>query len=317
MGFAAVTAFELANLALGENAYAVTVLSEAGGMVTASAGVRIESQPLGDDIFDTVIFASGVATDTATPALEDFAKRSVRTSKRVAAPSTGAFVLAHAGVLDGRRATTHWRFARDLQRRFPKVAVEEDRLFVADGSMWTSAGMAASIDVALAMIENDYGREVARTVARHLVIHHRRAGGHSQFSAMLEFEPKSDRIQKAIEYATANLRNGLSVEELAKVANLSPRQFSRAFAEETGCTPAKAVEQLRVEAARLMLEQGRYSMDVIAGQVGFLNRERMRSAFMRVLGQTPQDVRRSARGSRTALTDPAADAPVSPPCHAA
>jgi transcriptional regulator GlxA family with amidase domain len=308
VGFAAITAFELANLALGDIAYDVTLLSEAGGMVTASGGVRVESQPFGDDIFDTVIFASGVATDTVTPALEEFVKRSVRTSRRVAAPSTGAFVLAHAGVLDGRRATTHWRFARDLQRQFPKVAVEPDQLFIVDGSMWTSAGMAATVDVALAMIESDWGREVARAVARNLVVYHRRAGGHSQFSAMLEFEPKSDRIQKAIDYASANLCNGLSVAELANVASLSPRQFSRAFSEETGHTPAKAVELLRVEAARLMLERGRYSMDLIAEQVGFLNRDRMRSAFLRVFGQTPQDIRRSARGSRTSQADSAAEA---------
>jgi len=310
MGFAAITAFELANLVLGETAYDVTVLSEAGGMVTSSAGIRVESRALDDEIFDTVMFASGAATDTASTVLEEFVRRSLRTSRRIAAPCTGAFVLAQAGVLDGRRATTHWRFAGDLQRRFPKVAVAEDRIFIVDGSMWTSAGMTATIDMALAMIENDFGRDVARKVARNLVVYHRRAGGHSQFSAMLELEPKSDRIQKAIDYASANLRKGLSVEELASIASLSPRQFSRAFSEETGYTPAKAVELLRVEAARLMLERGRYSMDTIAEQVGFLSRDRMRSAFMRVLGQTPQDIRRSARGSRNAQADSTFEVPV-------
>src|ERR1700754_2126690 len=296
MGFAAVTAFELANLVLGEAAYDVTVLSEAGGMVTSSAGIRVESRRLDDEIFDTVMFASGAATDTASSALEDFVRRSLRTSRRIAAPCTGAFVLAQAGVLDGRRATTHWRFARDLQRRFPKVDVAEDRIFIVDGSMWTSAGMTATIDMALAMIENDFGRE----------------GGPSHVSAMLELEPKSDRIQKAIDYASANLRKGLSVEELASIASLIPRQFSRAFSEETGYTPAKAVELLRVEAARLMLERGRYSMDSIAEQVGFLSRDRMRSAFLRVLGQTPQDIRRSARGSRTSQADSTQDVPSLP-----
>ncbi|MFC0401452.1 GlxA family transcriptional regulator [Paraburkholderia rhizosphaerae] len=312
MGFSAITAFELANFVLGETAYDVTVLSEAGGLVTASAGVRVESQPLGDEVFDTVMFASGAATDTATPALKDFIKRSVRTSRRIAAPCTGAFLLAHAGVLDGRCATTHWRFARDLQRQFPQITVAEDRIFIVDGSMWTSAGMAATIDMALAMIENDFGREVARKVARNLVVYHRRAGGHSQFSAMLEIEPKSDRIQKAVDYASANLRKGLTVEELANVASLSPRQFSRAFSEETGYTPAKAVELLRVEAARLMLERGRYSMDAIAEHVGFLSRDRMRSAFVRVLGQTPQDIRRSARGSRASQADSSEEALIGP-----
>jgi transcriptional regulator GlxA family with amidase domain len=178
------------------------------------------------------------------------------------------------------------------------VAVEEDQIFVVDGSIWTSAGMAATIDLALAMIEKDHGQEVSRTVARKLVVYHRRSGGQSQFSALLELEPKSDRIQKAIDYANAHLRNVLSVEELAGVAGLSPRQFTRAFTAETGQSPAKAVEHLRVEAARLMLEQGRHSMDVIADEVGFADRERMRRAFLRTLGQPPQAIRRFGRASR-------------------
>jgi transcriptional regulator GlxA family with amidase domain len=298
MGFAAVTAFEVANVVLGEPAYEVTVLSETGGLVRASAGMRVETQPFGEAIFDTVMFGSGVEIDIASPALAAFVRRSVKTSRRIAAPCTGAFILAQAGLLDGRRATTHWRFARDLQRRFPKVAVEDDHIFVVDGSIWTSAGMTATIDMALAMIEKDHGPEVSRTVARKLVVYHRRAGGQSQFSIMLELEPKSDRIQKAIDYANANLRSALSVEELADVAGLSARQFSRAFSAETGQSPAKAVEHLRVEAARLMLEQGRHSMDVIASEVGFSDRERMRRAFLRTLGQPPQAVRRFARESR-------------------
>jgi transcriptional regulator GlxA family with amidase domain len=246
------------------------------------------------------MFASGVETDFASPALNAFVKRALKTSRRVAAPCTGAFVLAEAGVLDGRRATTHWRFAGDLKRRFPKVAVEEDQIFIVDGSIWTSAGMAATIDMALAMIEKDHGKDVSRTVARKLVVYHRRAGGQSQLSALLELEPKSDRIQKAIDYANANLRNALSVEELAEVANLSPRQFSRAFTAETGQSPGKAIEHLRVEAARLMIEQGRHSMDVIANEVGFFDRDRMRHAFLRILGQPPQAIRRVGKESRVA-----------------
>ncbi|QYD72587.1 GlxA family transcriptional regulator [Paraburkholderia edwinii] len=307
MGFAAVTAFELANLVLEETAYEVTVVSETGGLVSASAGIRVDSVPFSDTVvFDTVMFASGVETDLRSPALTAFVKHALKTSRRVAAPCTGAFVLAESGVLDGRRATTHWRFAGDLQRRFPEVAVDEDQIFVVDGAIWTSAGMAATIDMALAMIEKDHGKEVSRAVARKLVVYHRRAGGQSQFSALLELEPKSDRIQKAIDYAGAHLRNALSVEELAEVANLSPRQFSRAFAAETGQSPAKAVEQLRVEAARLMLEQGRHSLDVIADEVGFFDRDRMRRAFIRTLGQPPQLVRRTGRESR-AMPEPEAE----------
>jgi transcriptional regulator GlxA family with amidase domain len=298
MGFAAITAFETANRVLDEPAYEVTLLSETGGLVPASAGFRVETQPFSDTVFDTVMFGSGVETDITSPGLGAFVRRSLKTSRRIAAPCTGAFVLAEAGVLDGRRATTHWRFARDLQRRYPKVAVEEDQIFIVDGSIWTSAGMTATIDLALAMIEKDYGQDVSRAAARKLVVYHRRAGGQSQFSALLELEPKSDRIQKAIDYASANLRNVLSVEQLADVAGLSPRQFTRAFSAETGQSPAKAVERLRVEAARLMLEQGRHSMDVIADEVGFADRERMRRAFLRTLGQPPQAIRSLGRASR-------------------
>jgi transcriptional regulator GlxA family with amidase domain len=195
------------------------------------------------------------------------------------------------------------------------VAVDEDQIFVVDGSIWTSAGMAATIDMALAMIEKDHGKDISRTVARKLVVYHRRAGGQSQFSALLELEPKSDRIQKAIDYAIAHLRNALSVEELAEVASLSPRQFSRAFTAETGESPAKAVERLRVEAARLMLEQGRHSMDVIANEVGFFDRDRMRRAFVRTLGEPPQSVRRTGRENR-AVPEPEDDGGTPPPDQA-
>jgi len=221
----------------------------------------------------------------------------MRTSRRVAAPCTGAFVLAEAGILDGRRATTHWMFARDLQTRFPKLKVEEDRIYIIDGPVWTSAGMSASIDLALAMVEKDLGPDAARAIARKLVVYHRRAGGQSQFSALLELEPKSDRIQKALDYAGKNLQNILSVDELAEAAGLSPRQFSRAFRSETGQSPARAVENLRVEAARVLMEQGRHSMDVIANETGFADRERMRRAFLRIVGQPPQAIRRNSRSA--------------------
>ncbi|WP_026621982.1 transcriptional regulator GlxA family with amidase domain (plasmid) [Ensifer sp. WSM1721] len=300
MGFAAVTAFEMANLALGEPAYEVELLSEFGGEVKSSAGFGVITKALDDTCYDTVMFGAGATIEPMTPGLIEFARHTLVTSRRVAAPCTGAFVLAESGLLDGRRATTHWAFARQLQERFPAVRVEEDRIFIVDGSVWTSAGMTASIDLALAMIEKDHGQNVARSVARKLVVYHRRAGGQSQFSALLELEPKSDRIQRSIDYAKANLRGVLSVEELADAAGLSARQFSRAFRAETGQSPAKAVENLRVEAARLMMEQGRHSMDVIAEETGFADPDRMRRAFLRTLGQPPQTIRRNARESASA-----------------
>lgn len=297
MGFAAITAFEVTNLVLGKPVYEMTLLSEHGGLVRASAGFSVETEAFGEQSFDTVMVGAGTEIEPMTPGLLAFVRRSLKSSRRLAAPCTGAFVLAEAGVLDGRRITTHWHFARDLQARYPKVKVDEDRIYVTDGPVWTSAGMTAGVDLALALIENDHGRETARSVARKLVVYHRRAGGQSQFSALLEMEPKSDRIANALDYAKRNLRNNLSVEELAEVARLSPRQFSRAFRAETRQSPAKAVESLRVEAARLLMEDGRHSMDVIANETGFADRERMRRAFLRVLGQPPQAVRRNSRAA--------------------
>jgi transcriptional regulator GlxA family with amidase domain len=295
MGLSAITVFEVANLVLEKPAYAVTLLSETGGLVQTSAGFGVQTEAFSDRVFDTVMVGAGTEIEPMTPGLLAFVRRSINTSRRLAAPCTGAFVLAEAGILDGRHVTTHWHFARDLQARYPDVKVEEDRIYIINGTVWTSAGMTAGIDLALAMVENDHDRETARAVARKLVVYHRRAGGQSQFSAMLELEPKSDRIQNALHYAKENLRNTLSVEELAEVARLSPRQFSRAFRTETRQSPAKAVENLRVEAARLMMEEGRHSMDTIAQETGFADRERMRRAFLRVLGQPPQAIRRNSK----------------------
>jgi transcriptional regulator GlxA family with amidase domain len=176
------------------------------------------------------------------------------------------------------------------------VRVEEDLIFIADGSVWTSAGMTAGIDLALAMIEEDLGLEAARSVARRLVLYHRRAGGQSQFSSLLELEPRSDRMQAVLTYARRNLAGRLSVEELADVAHLSPRQFSRAFRAETGQTPAKAVENLRLEGARALMEDTNHTIDVVAQQTGFGDRNRMRRAFLRTYGVPPQVIRHRSTG---------------------
>jgi transcriptional regulator GlxA family with amidase domain len=296
MSVAALSVFEFANLTAPEPVYEVEVLSESGGPVRSSMGMAVETRPLGEPPSDTLIFSGGTEAVQATSALTDFALRALKTSRRVASICTGAFVLAEAGILDGRRATTHWHSARDLQQRFPQVKVDEDRIFIVDGPVWTSAGASAGIDLALGMVEADLGEEIARLVAKKLVIYHRRAGGQSQHSAMLDLHPKSDRIQTALDYARSNLRKPLSVEELAEAAHLSPRQFSRAFTAETGQSPAKAIENIRVEAARFLMEQGRHTIDAVADETGFGDRERMRRAFLRAFGQPPQAIRRSARG---------------------
>lgn len=294
MSLAALSAFELANVSAGETLYDIHLVSEAGGALPSSLGMLVETQPFSGEAFDTLLVGGLLQPAPSSAHLIEFLRQAQARSRRMAAICTGAFVFAEAGLLDGRRATTHWAFARDLQVRFPKVRVEEDRIFIIDGAIWTSAGMSAGIDLALGLIEKDFGIELARAVAQKLVVYHRRAGGQSQHSALLDMDAKSDRIQNALTYARRNLRNPLSVEELAEVAHLSPRQFSRAFRSETGQSPAKAVEHLRLEAARLMMEQSRHPIDIVATETGFADRERMRRAFLRAFGQPPQAIRRNA-----------------------
>ena len=296
MSFAALSVFELANSEFGERRYDVHFLSENGGPVRTSVGLIVETEPFDDSFFDTLI-VGGSTEQSFSPSegLLTYLRKAPEISRRLAATCVGAFTLAEAGLLDGKRATTHWDYARELQMRYPKVKVQEDRIFVIDGSVWTSAGMTATMDLVLAMVERDIGPELARTVAKKMVIHHRRGGGQSQFSALLQLEPKSDRIQTALAFARENLHTKLTVEKLAEAAHLSPRQFRRAFAAETGESPAKAIEKLRLEAARLMLEDSRHPLETIARQTGFADRERMRRAFVRVYGLPPQAMRRQVR----------------------
>ncbi|MBV6752277.1 GlxA family transcriptional regulator [Pseudomonas chlororaphis] len=287
------TVFEYANLEVERQVYRVDLISEHGGPVSSSLGFAVETQPFGTERYDTLLVVGDNDLAVGSVGLIDYLRGAPDFARRVASACTGSFHLADAGLLDGRRATTHWYHAREFRQRYPQVRLEEDRIFTLDGPIWTSAGMTASIDLALALVEQDLGGEVTRQVARSLVVYHRRAGGQSQFSALLELDPKSDRIQNALAFAQENLREDLSVEQLAQVAHLSPRQFSRLFRAETGQSPAKAIEHLRLEAARLMMESGWHSIDVVARDTGFADPERMRRAFLRAYGQPPQVIRRS------------------------
>jgi transcriptional regulator GlxA family with amidase domain len=296
MVLAALSVFEYANHTLGKPLYDLSMISEKGGLIRSSTGMKIGTDAFDRKAFDTLIIGGHPNTALpSSPGMLIYLRKEEKSARRIASVCIGAFKLAEAGILDGRRATTHWQHALELQTRYPKVQVEEDRIFVIDGSVWTSAGMTAGIDLALAMVEKDLGAEIARSVAQKLVVYHRRAGGQSQHSALLQLEPKSDRIQKALVYAKANLHTALSVEQLAEEVHLSPRQFSRAFRAETGQSPAKAVESLRLEAARLMMEQSTHSIDFIARETGFFDPRRMREAFLRRFGQPPQAIRRNAR----------------------
>lgn len=295
LGLAMCATFELANSASEEPVYSLALLSESGGVVQTSAGFGVETVAFGAGTFDTLLVMGDNLVRPVSPGMVRFLREASGTTRRLGSICTGAMALAEAGLLDGRRATTHWCHAPALQRAYPKVKVEEDRIFINDGNVWTAAGMSACVDLALALVESDLGADVARKVARQLVVYHRRAGGQSQFSVMLELEPKTDRIQAALSYAKQHLKSSLSVEELAGAANLSPRQFSRVFHAETGQSPAKAIENLRVESARLMMETGRHSIDVVASETGFGDRERMRRAFIRAFGQPPQVIQRANR----------------------
>ncbi|WP_416424982.1 GlxA family transcriptional regulator [Pseudomonas sp. App30] len=291
LGLAVSTVFETANDLHGPH-YHLTLLSEHGGIVPSSLGFGIQTDTFKDTHHDTLIVIGNNHIDDAPPALLDYLRSAAHQSRRITAVCTGAFVVAAAGLLQGRRATTHWAHARAFRSAYPGVQMDEDRIFVIDGNVWTSAGMTAGLDLALAIVEQDLGTAVARQVAKKLVVHHRRSGGQSQFSALLDMDPKTDRIQGALLYAREHLATDLSVDTLADVAHLSPRQFSRLFREETGQSPAKAIEHLRVEAARIMMEAGRHSLDVIARECGFGDRERMRRAFLRAFGQSPQAIKR-------------------------
>ncbi|HTB88404.1 MAG TPA: GlxA family transcriptional regulator [Steroidobacteraceae bacterium] len=297
MALAGLSVFEMANADGRGPHYDVRLLSERGGLVRSSFGAVVETQAFGKAAFDTVIVGGSQDVRPASRATIMFIRKALKSSRRLASVCTGAFALADAGVLEKRRVTTHWAHARDLQKRYPAIKVDEDCMFIIDGPIWTSAGMTAGIDLALGMVERDLGTETAQLVAKKLVVYHRRAGGQSQHSVLDRVDATSDRIQNALIYARKHLRASLSVEQLAHEVSLSPRQFSRIFRAETGQTPAKAIENMRVEAARLMMEKSDESIDTVASKTGFSDRERMRRAFLRSFGQPPQVLRRNAQAN--------------------
>ncbi len=278
--------------------YRATVLGVDGAPVETSSGLTIAPHAGLRDAptdIDTLIVAGGYGAGRAsadTELLGWIAGRAPRT-RRVASVCTGAFVLAAAGLLDGRRATTHWAAAAELARRYPRVRVDAEPIFVRDGNVWTSAGVTAGMDLALAMVEEDLGREVALTIARHLVLFLRRPGNQSQFSATLAAHaPARTGLREAQRYVVEHLEADLSVEALAVRAHMSPRHFARSFRAEVGLTPARYVERLRLEAARRRLEEGEEPVAAVAGACGFGGAETMRRTFLRVLGVGPAEYRR-------------------------
>jgi transcriptional regulator GlxA family with amidase domain len=289
-----IAAFEIAGRFV-PGAYRLRVLATKAGLVESSSGVSMHAETLGGT-FDTLLISGGDGSRAAMACerTQAFVKAAANQSRRTASVCSGAYVLAAAGLLDGRRATTHWQRTADFARRFPTVKLEPDRIFTRDGPIWTSAGITAGIDLALAMIAEDLGESVARATAQQLVVYHRRPGGQSQFSTLLELE-QGGRFDGLLAWARENLHEPLSVEQLAEKAAMSPRHFARAFAAEKAVTPAKAIERLRVEAARALLDSQPLRIEDVALEAGFGDPERMRRAFMRAFGQPPQALRRAAR----------------------
>jgi transcriptional regulator GlxA family with amidase domain len=274
------------------------VIAKEPGLVVSSSGVALPAEGLESaGELDTLIVAGGWGTremledEVSLAFIRDQAKR----VRRVASVCSGSMILAAAGLLDGRRCTSHWGRSRSFPKLFPRVKFEPDRIWVRDGKFWTSAGITAGIDLALALIADDLGEDIALRTAQELVVYRRRPGGQSQFSALLEMERPDGRFGGLLGWMRENLGEPLTVEQLADRAAMSPRNFARAFAAETGVTPAKAVERLRVEAARHLVESANDPIDVIASRVGFADPERMRRAVIRGFGQPPQALRRNAR----------------------
>lgn len=292
-------AFEIASR-LSNGGYTLHVRAAEPGQVESSSGAAMSAVPLGAiEGLDTIVVAGGEGSRAAMTdeRLLGFVRRGVATARRVASVCSGAYVLAAAGVLDGRRATTHWERSADFTRRFPKVRLDADRIWIRDGSVWSSAGITAGIDLALAMIAEDLGEQIAQRTAQQLVVYYRRPGGQSQFSALLEMAGSTPRFANLLDWARTHLAEDLTVERLAGQAAMSPRNFARAFAAAAGVTPAKAIERLRLEAARARIESSDRSLDRIAAETGFRDPERMRRAFIRGLGQPPQALRRAARAA--------------------
>jgi transcriptional regulator GlxA family with amidase domain len=235
----------------------------------------------------------GTRAALSCAATRRFIQACARQARRVTSVCSGSFLLAAAGLLDGRTATTHWSCTEEFRRHFPRVQLDPDRIFVHEGRLWTSAGITAGIDLSLALIGEDVGESVARRTAQQLVVYHRRPGGQSRFSALLALENSAGRFAALLAFMRSHLAAELRIAHLAAHACMSPRNFARAFREETGVTPAKAVERLRADAARAMLESGTRQVQQVARRCGFHNPERMRRTFVRLFGAPPSAMKRA------------------------
>lgn len=270
--------------------YQLRVIAAEPGLVASSSGASMRAERFGQaHAVDTLVVAGGDGATAASQCLK--ARRFIRActqhARRTTSVCSGAYLLAAAGLLDGKSATTHWSCTLDFSQRFPNVRLDPDRIFVKSERVWTSAGITAGIDLSLALIEEDLGESIARQTAQQLVVYYRRPGGQSQFSALLHMECANGRFTSLLDHVRSNLCERHSVAALAEYACMSSRNFSRAFHAETGMSPAKAVERLRAETARGELAGNSRSVKAVAQSCGFGSAERMRRSFLRVFGMSP------------------------------
>lgn len=277
--------------------YAPSVIATQAGSVMSSAGLGLQTFPLPSQASDTLIIAGGWGVHAALQDEEllQWVRQQANSARRVASVCTGAFMLAQAGLLDGRRVVTHWDSCEKLAQRFPRVQVDPEPIFINEGSLWTSAGVTAGIDLALALVEADLGRNLALAVAQDLVVFLKRPGGQSQFSTALSMQQATrnndSRFADLHAWILDNLTSELSVATLAAQVNMSERSFVRHYRAQTGNTPARAIEQLRVEAARRLLGDSALPIKRIADRCGFGTEETLRRSFMRAVSVTPQAYR--------------------------
>ena len=283
------------------DSYRATLLAEAPGPLATSGGLRLVADRAYDAVGDgeleglhTLIVAGGrgALQRLGDSALIDFVRRAARHAERLVSICSGSLILAEASLLDGRRATSHWDVVGELARRYPAVTVEADPIYIQDGHVWTSAGVTAGIDLTLALIEADLGRELALAVARQLVVYMMRPGGQTQFSVRLAAaRPTDSRLRVALDWIERHTSERLTVAELAERCAMSERSFSRRFAAETGMTPARFVEQIRLDRARRLLEESDLQLERLASDCGFNSAEVMRRLFQRNFGLSPSQYR--------------------------
>lgn len=292
--------FSTANAEINEHAipYETAIASDSGGLIKTDTGVEIQSLPLADFTnrsINSIIVAGGNGifdavrnTDTV-----DWLKAAMPNATRVVSTCMGVFLTAETGYLESKTVTTHWRWTEQLQSEYPKLNVVCEPIFVRQGNYLSSAGVSSGIDLSLSLVEEDHDRQTALAVARNLVLYLRRTGAHAQFSSSLQFQfsEQTNKFDNLNTWIDQHLDSDLSVDALAKQIGMSSRNFSRAYTAHVGCSPAKAVEVLRLEKAKLLLETTDLPLKTIAIQVGFIDQERMRRTFMRHTGISPTDYR--------------------------